>query len=269
MKPKKKQKKDTVQSRLKKKAVQPAQVKPVVAAQPVEETVDPKGDFWADPRREEALKLILFGVPKQQVAKQLKPPVHRNTINNWCSDARFIAMLNQRMNEHKAATRVRRLRATNTLNDKIEKVTVALISEVEDKLHIDEKGKPHIKDEDRELLGKSLRLFREMNFEFRETREQERKDYGDDIKKVAVNQQTTITGDVNVQHHGVNDTPFADYVRKAMADKAIDAEFIDIPANAAEGQLLLKAAEHVLMDTDFLDQLAEEDKLHEEAQKNG
>lgn len=246
-----------------KKLVEPE----VTAIEPAkaEEAVDPKADFWSDPRREKALKLILFGMPKQQVAKEID--VHRNTVNNWCADPRFIAMLNQRMNEHKAATRVRRLRATNTMTDKIERVTLALLNDVEDTLHIDDSGKPHIADADREKLGKGVRLFRELGFEFREMREQERKDYGDDIKKVAVNQQTTITGDVNVQHHGVNDVPFADFVRKAMQEKVIDAESFELPQGSSSGQLLLKTAERVLTDTDLLDRLAEEDKVYEEAQK--
>jgi hypothetical protein len=251
------------QKRLHKAPIAEPEVQAIAPVVKEEPAAPVKEDFWADPKREEALKLIMFGMPKQQVAKQLD--VHRNTINNWCADTRFIAALNQRMNEHKAATRVRRLRATNTMNDKIERVTMALLTDVEETLKIDkDTGKPNINDSDREKLGKGLRLFREMNFEFRETREQERKDYGDDIKKVAVNQQTTITGDVNVQHHGVNDTPFADYVRKAMHDKAIDAVAIELPNNAPDGALMLKAAEHVLMDTDFLDKLAEEDKMQEE-----
>lgn len=222
---------------------------------------EPKLTWWEeDPKREEALEMILDGMSKSQVAKHLG--VHRNTVNNWCADARFITEANHRMNEHKAGKRIRRLRTTNIINDKIEKITLALVTKVEGDLKIDKvTGKPQGKLTDDNF--KTLRMFREMASEFRDFREEERKDFGDDIKKVAINSHQTITGDVHVQHTGVNDTPFVDYVRKSLHERAIDVNAIEIPEGASEGQLVLKAAEHLLVDTDLLDEINEEDKIIE------
>lgn len=224
-------------------------------AQPVPATED----FWADPRREQALKMFLNGTPKTAIATRIG--VHRNTINNWCSDSRFVAELNQRMREHVSAKRVRRQMATNVINDVNERIVVALGTKIEKELKIDaETGVPS-----GVIDGKELRSYREMSYEFREMREQERHDIGDDIKRVSVNSQHTITGDVNVTHHGVNDTPFADYVKRAIDENTIDVDAIDVEDN--NGQFLLKAAEHVLVDTDVLDRINEEDKATEEANR--
>lgn len=238
-----------------KTALKKPEPKPSDDAQPVPATED----FWADPRREQALKLFLNGMPKMQIATRLN--VHRNTINNWCADSRFVAELNQRMREHVSAKRVRRQMATNIINDANERIVVALGKKLESELAIDDDGLPTKMWTDDKLL----RRYREMSYEFREIREQERHDIGDDIKRVSVNSQHTITGDVQVNHHGVNETPFADYVKKAIDEDVIDAEIIE--GDETDGQLLLKAAEHLLVDSDVLERINEEDKAVEEASK--
>jgi len=230
-----------------------------VSAQPKEPV-----DWWTeDPRREQALEMILDGMSKSAVAKAL--PCHRNTVNNWCADARFVAEANARMNEHKAGKRIRRLRTTNLINDKVEKVSLALIGKIESAI-IDPKTGKAVSDIP-ESINKTMSLFRQMAYEFREIRGQERIDYGDDVKKVAINSTQTITGDVHVTQHGVNDTPFADYVRKSLANRSIDVEAIEVKGDATGGQLLLRAAEHLMVDTDLLDEINEEDKLAEEASR--
>lgn len=222
--------------------------------------------WWdEDPRREQLLEMILDGMSKSSAAKQLTPKVHRNTVNNWCADARFVAEANARMNEHKAGKRIRRLRVTNLINDKIEKVTLALATQIEEGIIDKATGKAKKVMDDN--VKPALSVFRQMAYEFRETRGQERIDYGDDIKKVAVSSQHTITGDLHVQHTGINDTPFVDYVRKSLNNRMIDVDAIEISEGESEGNLLLKAAEHLLVDTDLLDEINDEDKAHEEAAK--
>ena len=237
-----------------KAALHKPETKPVDDAQPVPSTED----FWADPRREQALKLLLGGMPKTGVANKIG--VHRNTINNWCADERFVSELNQRMREHVSAKRVRRQMVTNLINDANERMVVALGKQLEDSLAINDDGVAT-----KTIDDKNLRRYRELSYEFRETREQERHDIGDDIKRVSVNSQHTITGDVQVTHHGVNETPFADYVKKAIDDDVIDVEELD--NTNSNGQLLLKAAEHLLVDSDVLERINEEDKAAEEAAK--
>lgn len=223
-------------------------------------------DWWAqDPRREQLLEMILDGMTKSQACKQLKPPVHRNTVNNWCSDPRFIAEANARMNEHKAGKRIRRLRVTNIINDKTEKVTLALISKIED--DVIDKATGKVKDKIESSVKENLSIFRQMAYEFREMRGQERIDYGDDVKKVAVQSQHTITGDVQVQHTGVSVTPFVDYMKRQLSNRIIDVDSIEIKEGESEGQFLLKAAEHLMTDSDLLDEINEEDKQLEEAMK--
>lgn len=252
-------------------APKPAKAKPIVDAVSVEVIAksDEPVDWWhEEPKRALALEHILNGMAKMQVAKKLD--VHRNTINNWCADQRFIAESNLRMREHMGAKRIRRMKSTNLLGDKIERVTMALISKVETQLDIDDDpnsktyGQP--KGDFTKEMGSSLRTFREMNYEFRETREQERKDFGDDIKKVAINSQHTITGDVAITHSGVNETPFVDFIKRALNERTIDVNAIEMKESNG-GQLLLATIENLLVDTDLLEQINDEDIAADEARK--
>jgi hypothetical protein len=221
------------------------------------------GDWWhEDPRREQALEMFLDGIAKTQIAKKLD--VHRNTIRLWCTNSLFVAEANYRLNEHKAGKRIRRLRATNIINDKLERVAVGMVSLLEHDLKIDDTtGRP--KGEINEKTTKNIRVMRELLHEFRSMRGEERQDFGDDIKKIAINKHQTITGDVQVVHQGVNNTPFVDYLRRSLDSKVIDVESIEVPPEAKEGTLLLKAAEAMLVDTALLDEIDAEDKAADAA----
>lgn len=247
-----------------------ALAQPVAPAQPTVSPLSEDEAWWAeDPRREQALQLLLSGSNKSLVARSLE--VHRNTIDNWCKDHRFADEMGKRAREHISAKRQQRLRGTNLVNDINERVTIALGRKVEEILRIDERGKPRVdeKELEKSSFDKMFRRYREASNEFRETREHERIDIGDDVKRVDVTSNTkhTITGDVHVMQHGVNETSFTDYVRKALDTKVINVNAIEVKPNEGEGQLLLKAAEHLLVDTDLLDQINAEDMAAEEASK--
>lgn len=232
---------------------------------PVEETAPAaEEDFWADPRRVRCLELIVLGSPKAVISRELN--VHRNTINNWCKDQRFAMEAKKRLEEHMAAKRIHRMQTTNRVNDTLGRVTIALLKDVEETLRIGDDGKPHIEPKDRVQLGQSVNLFRLMGYEFREFREQERKDFGDDIKKVAINNNTTITGDIQHSHSAVNDSPFADVVKRAIHEKVIDVESIEVPDHNP-GLLLQAMTERLLVDTDLLERINAEDVAAEEAEK--
>lgn len=238
---------------------------PIVHAQreaPASIPEEPKDDFWADEKKDKALLCLLGGMSKSATAKHVD--VHRNTIDNWCKDTRFATELEKRMREHMGAKRVQRLKSTNLLNDKVERVALSLASQIEHDLDIDKTTGRPAKGITKEL-ERTMRTFREMSYEFRENREQERKDFGDDVKKVAINSNTTITGDINHKHSTVNKTPFADYMRSALANKVIDAKHIEVKEGDNNGQLLLKTAEALLIDSDLLDQLHAEEETDESA----
>lgn len=222
-------------------------VKQVKPAEVAEEKSDVTDDFFADPRREQALDLyITQGMDKSTIAKRVG--VHRNTINNWFADSRFIEAANRRVREYQASTRLRRTMATGAITNVVEMLAAKAVSEVHttlttpgSKLADVEKGK--------------ISFAREMMFEYREMRGQERIDFGDDIKRVHVQGQHNVTGEIAVTH-SVDSTPFRDYIRKAIDAKVIDVNALE---GETQGQLLLKAAEHMLVDTDILDEIERED----------
>lgn len=252
----------------KKKAAQNADLptaQPIVVAKEnayVPQVSNPSDEFWLDPKREEALNMVLGGVSKMGIARKLD--VHRNTINNWFTHPTFVSEVKARINEHMASKRIYRMRGVNNIVDRQQRIVEAIGAGVEASLNIDGQGIPRPKDETQ--LGKMIRMYRELSYEFRENREQERKDFGDDIKKVAINTNTTITGDITVQHSGVNETPFSDFLKGAIDSKVIDVKSIEVKDNTDSGQLLLKAAEHLLVDSDLLDKINEEDKIVEAAE---
>lgn len=214
--------------------------------------VDDKEDFWADERRSKCLDMVLIGTPKAVIARELE--VHRNTINNWCQDPRFIAEANQRVREHQSSKRLRRMMTTNQINDRVERVLNAATREMAEKVTDDGKFKAG-----QRISGEEMRTMREIAYEYRAFREEERKDFGDDVKKIAMQSQHTLTGDVHVTH-SINDTPFKEFFKQAVERKIIDVESIE---GETQGHLLLEAATQVMQETDILDIIEEEDRASE------
>lgn len=230
-----------------KAVVPPVQTEPEIKPEPKPETVGADEDFFADPRRERALDMLLNGMPKKHIADTLG--VHRNTINNWCSDSRFVEAANKRVREHQASKRLRRMMATGAITDVTEGLTAKAITVIQKHM---EDGKTVLDKE----VGQGMRFFRELAYEYRAFREEERKDFGDDIKRVQVQGSHNVTGEITVVQ-SVDNIPFRDYMKKAIDDGVIDVEEIQGDNN---GQLLLKAAEHMLVDTDLLEDIEREDR---------
>lgn len=206
-------------------------------------------DFFADPDRQRCFDLVVAGVSKAAIARELNK--HRNTINNWCADPRFIAAARQWMREHQSAKRQRRMVTTNVINDKIEDLVLGQVKKLE--LQAQNPKTP--------IKGEDIRTMRELAYEYRSFREEERKDMGDDVKRVSVNSNHshTLTGDVQVTH-SVSNTPFKAFVKQQMDSRIIDVEALDAPN---QGALLLQATEHILADSDLLDQIDAEDRENE------
>lgn len=61
-----------------------------------------------DHRWEEAIELLIAGLPKTKIAASLDPPVHRNTIANWLRDPAFLREVHRRLDERDALVRLRR-----------------------------------------------------------------------------------------------------------------------------------------------------------------
>lgn len=202
---------------------------------------------WWDDQKEQALDLVLQGLSKSAIARQLG--VHRNTINNWCAHPKFIAEGNQRLREHVSAKRQRRMVETNLFGDRLARLAAHQVEKLEEDMK-----------QNRALGGDDLRRMRELMFEYRAFREEERKDFGDDVKRVSVTSTntTSITGDVNVRHT-VAATPFGEFVKQAMDEGAIDAEAIESADGESKGKQILELAERVLTDTTLLDALQDEE----------
>jgi hypothetical protein len=216
-----------------------------------------EGDwFEADERRGQAVDLFLQGMSKAAIARQLR--VHRNTVNNWFADARFAAEAERRVREHKSTKRMRRTFSNSLIVDRVERLVHHQLGKLEKDM-----------EEDKQLSGDELRRFRELAFDLRQHREEERKDFGDNIKRVDISgtHSHSITGDVQVVH-SISNTPFKEFFQKAIADDVIDVNAIDAADGGDKSKVLLQLAEVVLADTDLLDAIEDEDKERDAASRS-
>jgi hypothetical protein len=72
-----------------------------------------------DPRWDDAIDLLIAGMPKSRIAERLVPPVHRNTIGNWLRDPRFLRELHRRLDERDALVRLRRAHQASRYVDRL------------------------------------------------------------------------------------------------------------------------------------------------------
>ncbi len=209
---------------------------------------DAQGFKWT-PERERCLDMRLAGLPKAAIARELK--VHRNTINTWTANPEFITKLRAEFGEHTGITRQRRLMETNNLNNKISSLASSAVDrviELEKKVKAGETVAP-VK------LINAIRNMREFTHEYRAFREEERKDIGDDVKRIETRGTMHFSGEVGVSHT-TNDTAFSDFIADSLESGAID---VDILEDVDPQAVLSKIVEQVLIGTDILDVIDEED----------
>lgn len=73
--------------------------------------------------RRPCLELFVAGVSRRQIAIVID--VHRNTVNRWCSNPRFLAEARRLMDEHTVTTRIGRLRETDVFADRVARIARA------------------------------------------------------------------------------------------------------------------------------------------------
>lgn len=191
-------------------------------------------DTWTwTPEREKCLDRVLAGWPKKQIAEDLG--VHRNTISNWCAHPEFQARVREQQGEHQLATRQRRLRETNMFTDRLARLASKQLDAVE-KFPMDDRA---------------IRRARDFLTEYREFREQERIDSGENIQR----HQHAVIGEVN---HNVQVTSqsFKSFLEDAITSGVIDVEAIDTSDAHA---LMTSLTQQALLETDLLDRLTEEE----------
>lgn len=205
---------------------------------------------WWDDAKQRCLELILIGIPKLQIARELG--VHRNTVNNWCAHPIFHAETQKLYREHVASTRVRRLMETNRFNTRIAKLASRYLTMVEDGV---DPTKP-----DKKLDNADIRTAREWLSEYRNMREEERKDIGDNVKRVESRSHVVLDGEIR-HEHTTHDSSFREWMNANLEDGVIDVDDVDAPENA---NVLSAAVQQTLMDSDILDVIDEEDRVAED-----
>lgn len=163
------------------------------------------------PTQEKAVELLLVGLPKTQIAAQLR--VNRRTILRWTKDPVFIAEYNLRHNDHVATTRQRRLRESNMFADRVSKLASNALKDVEAK-----PNDPIAHNTAQSWFG-----------EFRAWRDQERQDFGDNVRHHHVSGAVAVGVVGRVEHvHASTQIDFSEYLVQAIDDGIIDVDSIDM-----------------------------------------
>ena len=111
----------------------------------------------------------------------------------------------------------------------------------------------------KDVIGEDKRWAREILAEFRAMREEERKDFGDDVKRIETRGQLVIGGEVSVTHT-THDASFKDFITAKLDDGVIDVDALE---DTDEAELLPVALEQVLIEGEILDVIEEEDRAEE------
>jgi len=189
--------------------------------------------------RERCLDYLLAGMPKRQIARELG--VHRNTVNNWTARPEFIHEARKRFDEHVNSTRVRRLMETNSFTSRIAK----MISK-----HLDAA----------ETKGDATEMRRAMEWmrEYRQFRDQERQDTGDNVQRVQHSGGLLVGGEGEM-HHTTHKASFKDFLESMIDDGVVDTDAIEI--DTPPGEVIRQVVQQSLTDGGLLDTINEEDKV--------
>lgn len=191
-------------------------------------------ESWAwTPEREKCFDRFLAGWPKKQIADDLK--VHRNTVANWCAHPTFRHRLDEHNADHQATTRQRRVRETTMLADKVAKLATSAL---------DSAAK-------RPDDARSLNTARQWLSEYREFREQERTDSGENVQR----HQHAVLGQINHEHN-VSRASFKGFLEGALASGVIDVPVLE---SVDPHDVIIAMTQQALLETDLLDQMGEED----------
>lgn len=200
---------------------------------------DAGDDFkWSDKKRR-CMELLLRGWTKTAIAKELGK--HPNTITAWTNHPTFLKKLQDAMLEFSTATRLRRMRMTTMVNDRIANLGIDAIKAAE--------KAPH-------SLRKQT-LARNWLSEFRSLRNEERLNFGESTDNRNVNTNMNHTG-----HITAGSRTFKEWMKEHADKGVIDASLV---GNAKDGQeAVIEAVTHILVEGEYL---AEVDKEGREKQQ--
>lgn len=213
------------------KETPPALVMPTV---PTSTPVDDEESWTWTPDREKACQQVVAGIPKTQIADQLK--VHRNTVSNWCKHPEFVARVRELTDDRVNTTRQRRHVETQIFTDKVSKLAHSQL----------DAALKNPKD------GTAVRAARDWLAEYRAFRAEERQDTGDNVAHVKHEHEGAIN-----HSHTLTAKSFKGFMQDALGSNIIDAECIE--ATDVHG-IILQATQQALIDGSLLDDLAEEER---------
>lgn len=199
--------------------------------------VDEEKAWWTE-EREKALDMLFSGASKAKIARELKK--NRETIVLWTQNPWFSAKLQERLGSHVAETRVRRLRQTTLFADKsAAKLATAY-------------NKADSRDPERRAEGLvEIGLFSD---QFRKWREQERADFGDDVRKTR--SEVLVAGGLEVKSTQVS---LVTFLERKLDDGAIDVSALQQDGDPVH--LLSSVVQQALLASpDVLEEMMEEDK---------
>lgn len=194
-----------------------------------------KEESWSwTPEREKAAKHVVAGIPKIQIAEELK--VHRNTIANWSKHPEFLARVRELTDDRIDTTRQRRHLETQIFTDKVAKLaTKQLDAAIANPMN-----------------PVAVRSARDWLSEYRMFRAEERIDTGDNIAHV----KHEVNGAVN-HSHTLSAKSFKGFMQDALNSNVIDAECIEA---TDVHEVILQATQQALLEGSLLDDLAEEER---------
>lgn len=198
-------------------------------------------EAWTwDKKKRVAFRMMLEGHPHISIAKHLG--VHRNTIRNWSRTPEWLAEMRARIAEKQTATKLRRLSMTD---EAIEKLNERFLSAVEP---------------NSEMGPKMAAVFIK---ELREFIAAERKMYGEAAGPGTPSQNSPV---VNINLPGSGTTGLdsqSSATTDTMSFKALlQAHNAPVDASNLQDGMVAKARE-ILLNTDVLDRIREEDKAQE------
>lgn len=205
-----------------------------------------------DQAKKKAVDMVVHGWPVRKIAKEIG--VSPNTVQRWKGHKEFAAAVIEDAREYVSTTRYRRAYETGI-------ITNSLATQVAK--HFDLLAK-----EGKLTQGdiNSMQLFLR---EYREFRNQERADFGDDAKRIDGRIQIGFgAAPQDSVMQSITQQSFKQFVSENM-DK-VDRKLIE--AQATPQETLTKLAEEILLKTDVLDTLHEEDlalvRQEQEAKNN-
>jgi hypothetical protein len=203
---------------------------------------------WTKTKRK-AIQFIVKGYSDTRIGKELE--VHRNTLREWKKNQEFhVAILNE-AREYVNRTRFKRVHETGIVTDQIAHQLGKRLLDVT-KPEIDEDGNERPK-QIGQIEMNSLQMFLR---EYREFRNQERSDFGDNVKRVEGKMSIGITGgDGPITLGDKGSQSFKRFVEEN--NDSIPQRVITSANNPQEA--LIEATRELIRNTDIVEDIHRED----------